>query len=204
MRGIAALGVALATSGAGSAFAAAPDTTDLFPARGRIELSLGGFTPNSVETRTDDTSTWARFSVTARLGALSGPVSPFAFLDFGSQNGRVVDTDGFFQIRRRRSFVGLGMGWGASTRLPGTRWAIDSSVGAGLWFLEIADDFATVGGGSASDPSRVLDRSAAVGLRLRGAIRDPRGWFVESVWMDPGNLRGLGYAGASIAVGKRF
>jgi len=180
------------------------DYRDLFPAGGRIDLSLGGFTPNSVETRTDDTSTWARFSVTTRLGKGDAGPMPFAFLDFGSQNGRVVDTDGFFQIRRRRSFVGLGGGWGVSTRLPGSRWAFDASLGAGLWFLELADDFTTVGGGGSNDPSRVLARSAAIGPRLRGAVRDPRGWFIEAAWLDPGNLQGLNYAGASIAIGKRF
>lgn len=193
----------LCASSLGCGAAHARDYGDLFPAKGRLELSLGGFTPNSVETRTDDTSTWARFSITARIGPPAGSFAPFGFLDFGSQNGRVVDTDGFFQIRRRRSFAGIGGGLGLSTRLPGTRWALDGSVGVGLWFLELADDFTTVGGGGA-DPSRVLDRSAAAGLRLRAAMRDPRGWFLETVWLDPGNLRGLSYAGASVAIGKRF
>ena len=174
-----------------------------FPANGRVELALGGFTPNSVETRTDDTSTWTRFSVSMRLGKAPGPVSSFLFLDLAGQSGRVVDTNGVFEIRRRRSFVGLGGGWMASTPIPGSRWAFDASAGLGVSFLEIAEDFAD-GAGTSLGPSQVIDRAAGVGLRLRGAVRDPRGWFIEMVWQDPGSMRGLSYAGASIAVGKRL
>lgn len=174
-----------------------------FPAQGRVEVSLGGFTPNSVETRTDDTSTWTRLGISFRLGNAPGPVSPHFFADFGSQSGRLLDSNGIYELRRRRSFAGLGGGWSASTRVPGSGWALDVNVGAGVWFLEIAEDF-TNGAGSSAGTNRVLDRAAQIGPRLRGALREPHGWFLEIVWQDPGTLRGLSYAGTSVAVGKRF
>ncbi len=174
-----------------------------FPANGRLELSLGGFTPNSVETRTDDTSTWTRLGIALRLGDAPGPLSSQLFVDFGSQSGPLLDTNGIYELRRRRSYAGVGGGWTFSTAVPRSQWAFDIGAGAGLYFLEIAEDFEN-GVGQSAGTFRVLDRAANVGIRLRGALRAPNGWFLETVWQDPGASRGLSYAGASIAVGKRF
>lgn len=174
-----------------------------FPANGRLELSLGGFTPNSVETRTDDTSTWTRLGISLRLNDAPGPLSSQVFLDFGSQSGALLDTNGIYELRRRRSYAGLGGGWAFSTRVPGSQWAFDIGAGAGMYFLEVAEDFEN-GAGQSAGTFRVLDRAANFGVRLRGALRAPNGWFLETVWQDPGASRGLSYAGASIAIGKRF
>lgn len=175
----------------------------LFPAGGRVEVSAGGFTPSSAETRADDTSTWFRLGINVALGKGIGPVRPFAYFDLAGQAGRVVDTDTFFELRRSRSMASVGAGYAVSARIPGTRWAVDASAGAGLTFLTISDDY-TPGDNFSGGAERVLARATNVGTRLRVAVREPRGFFLEAAHLTTGQLRGLDYRGFSIAVGKRF
>lgn len=203
MRGFFKVVLVMATGLLASGFARADGGGDLFPAGGRLEVSAGPFTPRQVETRSFDTSTWFRLSVGYRLGDGVGATGPALFLDIAAQSGRRVEAGSFWELRRRRSFVGLGGALTASARVPGTGWAVDASAGGGLYFLEIADDY-SVGGGSSNDPARVLARGTNPGVRLRVALRDRRGYFVEAAYFGVGQLHGLDYGGITYGFGKRF